>query len=261
MLSSNQRSADSLAMMEDLEQRYNAWHRDMKAAGGLSENPLHFPWYEAAFDHMRQHALGEVLEIGCGRGEYAVWLAKQIAHINITAIDFSHDAIEIAKAWAIRNNCNVRFKQDDAQRLNFSDSSFDYVASCECMEHVSEPARMAHEIHRVLKPGGRFCLTTENYLNGMTLAWAKCWFTGEPFNSGSGAQPIENFFFFWNVAKYLRSAGLVIESTKSCHYQWLLLPHTDPAKLCTTQFSHQWARWLAKPFGRHFSFFGCKPTA
>ena len=114
---------------------------------------------------------------------------------------------------------------------------------------------------RVLKPGGRFCLTTENYLNGMLLAWLHCYLTSRPFNSGSGVQPLEQFFVFPQVKRYLKRAGLVVERTESTHYQWLLLPGVAPARLCTPEFKKSWARILAKPFGRHFSFFGYKPSA
>ena len=127
------------------------------------------------------------------------------------------------------------------------------------MEHVPQPQMMAAEMSRVLKPGGKFCLTTENYLNGILLGWLQSWITGRPFNSGSGVQPLEQFFVFPQVTGYLKRAGLVVEKTESTHYQWLLLPGVDPARLCTRQFKTTWARTLAKPFGRHFSFFGYKP--
>ena len=224
-----------------------------------SADPLRFAWHRAAFGDMQHHARGDVLEIGCGRGEFALWLAGEMPDVSVTAIDFSYDAIAIAKALAAERGANVRLQLDDAQALSFASKSFDYVVSCECLEHVPEPARMAGEICRVLKPGGRFCVTTENYLNGMLTAWGYSWVTGQPFNSGSGVQPHENFFFFWHVLGYLRSAGLIVDRTESCSYQWLLLPRIDPAKLCTEQFSSRWARRLAKPFGRHFSFFGRKP--
>ncbi len=77
--------------------------------------------------------------------------------------------------------------------------------------------------------------------------------------SGSGVQPRENFFLFFQVQKYLSDAGLAVSRTRSSHYQWLLLPRVDPARLCTCEFKSGWARLLAKPFGRHFSFFGHKP--
>jgi hypothetical protein len=117
---------------------------------------------------------------------------------------------------------------------------------------------MALELARVLKPGGRFALTTENYLNGMLIGWLKAWLTRQPFNSGSGIQPRENFFFYWMVRSYLQNAGLTVTKMESSHHQWLLLPKINPATLCTEKFASKWAQTLAFPFGRHVSFFGCK---
>jgi SAM-dependent methyltransferase len=179
--------------------------------------------------------------------------------LNISAVDFSSASVRMAVERAESARVEVQFSKDDAQSLSFPDNSFDHVVSCECMEHVLEPSKMASEINRVLKPGGTFCLTTENYLNGMLIGWAHCWLTGRPFNSGSGVQPHENFFFFWHVSAFLKSAGLVVDEMESCHVQWLMLPRVDPARLCTDRFSNRWTRLLAKPFGRHFSFFGHKP--
>ena len=67
------------------------------------------------------------------------------------------------------------------------------------MEHVLDPPKMAMEIARVLKPGGKFCVTTPSHFNGVLLAWARSWITGKPYDSGAGVQPHENFYFFWNV--------------------------------------------------------------
>ena len=150
------------------------------------------------------------------------------------------------------------FIQGDAQALPFDDLSFDLIVSCECMEHVPHPPQMAREMARVLKPGGQYCLTTENYLNGMLIGWLYSFLSGKPFNSGSGIQPRENFFFYWLVRGYLRNAGLTVERMESCHYQWLLLPRIAPSRLCTRRFDNPLAKRLAFPFGRHMSFFGRK---
>jgi SAM-dependent methyltransferase len=84
---------------------------------------------------------------------------------------------------------------DDAQALKFPSDSFDYIVSCECMEHVLNPRKMTKEIARVLRPGGKFCLSTPSYVNGVLLAWAS-WISGKPYDSGAGVQPHENFYFF-----------------------------------------------------------------
>jgi ubiquinone/menaquinone biosynthesis C-methylase UbiE len=241
-----------------VKESYDRWHGSRSIQTKASNGPRD-PWYESALPHIQQRARGPFLEIGCGRGEFAVWLARTMPALDITAVDFSTTAINEAGQHAVNSGANVKFVEEDAQSLSFSDNSFQYVLSCECLEHVPRPQQMAFEIFRVLKPGGYFCLTTENYLNGMMLSWMHSWVTGQPFNSGSGIQPHENFFLFWQVRRLLHLAGLVIDQTESSHLQWLLLPRVNPAHLCTNHFSNRLVRVLAKPFGRHFTFFGHKP--
>jgi len=237
---------------------YDTWHEAIGAHDG-SRDPLTLPWYRSAFTEIRDDLGGALLEVGCGRGEFAVWLAVAVPGLRITGIDFSGAAIRLARKSAVAAAQPVHFIVGDAQALPFPDNSFDWIVSCECLEHIPRPRAMATEMYRVLKPRGRFCLTTENYLNGMLLAWLRSWLSGKQFDSGSGVQPLEQFFLFFQVQKYLQDTGLVVDHTASSHYQWLLLPRVDPSRLCTREFKSGWARQAAKPFGRHFSFFGHKP--
>lgn len=238
---------------------YDEWHQNLHASTGLRD-PLSFAWHRSAISKVRQFPQGKLLEIGCGRGEFAVHLANAFPEMTITAIDFSETAIQLACDLPGTFLNPPRFLVADAQNLPFLDKSFDWVVSCECLEHVPSPQKMCDDIFRVLKPGGRFCVTTENYLNGMLIGWLRCWIKGIAFDSGSGVQPRENFFVFPMVNNYLQRAGLQVQGTESCHYQWLLLPGVAPARLCTEQFESQWLRFLAKPFGRHYTFFGNRPT-
>ena len=236
---------------------YDQWHEQM-GANYTDEDPLQFAWYSSAAEGLAGFLKGDILEVGCGRGEFARWIAGNYPNSGVTAVDFSQAAITIAQQRTAQIRNTPRFMVGDAQDLKLPDNTFDCVVSCECMEHVPNPQAMANEIYRVLKPGGRFCLTTENYLNGMLIAWLHSWITKRPFNSGSGVQPVENFFLFFQVRKLLMNAGLVVDSMRSSHYQWLLLPRVDPARLCTQHINSMAGRTLAKPFGRHFSFFGHK---
>jgi ubiquinone/menaquinone biosynthesis C-methylase UbiE len=242
--------------MDKLEQ-YNAWHERL-AAEEPEGSVLQHPWYVTVARLLPDLNGKRVLEIGCGRGDFSIWLAGKYEGAKVTGVDFSEAAIQTARERASASDSSAEFKVEDAEALSFPDGSFDYVISCECMEHVPRPERMAQEIHRVLSVGGQFILTTENYFNGMILQWLKTWTTGKPFDSGSGVQPHENFFLFWRVKKILERGGLKVKNMESNHYQWLLLPRTDPMKLVTFDFQSQLLKRVFRPFGRHFTFCGVR---
>jgi ubiquinone/menaquinone biosynthesis C-methylase UbiE len=242
--------------MSDTKASYDTWHA--RQAQGESIKKSFDPWHQTVARRLPDLNAKNVLEVGCGRGDFAIWLAQKFPMAAITAVDFSNKAIEIATARSKEMNAGVSFQVEDAENLRLSDRAFDQVISCECMEHVPHPAKMAREIWRVLKPGGRFILTTENYFNGMMLAWMVSWWRNQPFDSGSGAQPHENFFLFWRVKRILERAGLNVEHTESNYFQWLLLPRCAPHRLCTKDFDNPTIKRLFRPFGRHFSFEGTR---
>lgn len=240
-------------------QDYDHWHEQIGTHEDKTEAPSH-PWHLTVMKLLPDLSGQRVLEIGCGRGDFSIWLSRNFPEADIVGIDFSAKAISIAESRAARAGSKARFMVNDAEALGFDDQEFDYLISCECFEHVPNPESMAAEMCRVLKPAGRFILTTENYLNGMLLAWFMSWLRKTPFDSGSGVQPHENFFLFWRVKALLESGGLKVTHMESNHFQWLLLPRTDPARLATLDFSNQTLKRLLRPFGRHFTFCGHKPA-
>jgi len=236
----------------DIHDKYNDWHT---ATSSFFVNPLDFQWYQTTLKLMPDLNGLEVLEIGCGSGAFSQLLLKKFPSIKLTAIDFSEVAIETAK----KAGHGIQFAVGDAEKLDFPDQSFDFIFSCEVLEHLSHPVNMTKEIYRLLKPGKKFILTTENYLNGMMLMWLKFWILKKPFDSGSGEQPHENFFLFFGVASIIRKGGLKITHTESNHFQWLMLPGLDPKRLCTLDFKSSFLKKLFKPFGRHYTFCGYRP--
>ncbi len=58
------------------------------------------------------------------------------------------------------NIWNVVF--DDMTASSFKTASFDCVVAVEVLEHVKKDADFVREVHRVLKPNGRFLMTTPN---------------------------------------------------------------------------------------------------
>jgi ubiquinone/menaquinone biosynthesis C-methylase UbiE len=232
---------------------YDVWHvRLANEDAGLHS------WHRNVAKFLDLSPGSRLLEIGCGRGHFASYIARRFPEAEVTGVDFSEAAIGIAATNEQIASPNLSFRVGNATALEFADSGFDVVVSCECLEHVPSPDLMAREIGRVLRPGGSFYVTTENYLNGMALMWAKAWITGVPIDTGSGTQPHENFFLFWRVRRMLERNGLGVTHMESDNFQWLMLPKVSPDKLSTQDFRNPRLKRLFRAFGRHFLFAGVR---
>lgn len=95
-----------------------------------------------------------VLDIGCGIGQMAVWMAKQGAHV--TAIDVGPDLIDAARQVASLNSVSVDFRVGNATALEFADASFDAVVGMAILHHLPVDILDAcmEEVRRVLRPDG-----------------------------------------------------------------------------------------------------------
>lgn len=65
------------------------------------------------------------------------------------------DYVEGAEPGAIVDG----IRNEDAQRLTFSDSTFEAVIDSETLEHIPDPNQALREIERVLRPGGAHIFT------------------------------------------------------------------------------------------------------
>jgi ubiquinone/menaquinone biosynthesis C-methylase UbiE len=92
-----------------------------------------------------------VLDLGCGTGRHALWLASIGA--RVTAVDFSEGML--AEARSKPGADTVRFVVHDLHTPLPFGAEFDLVVSGLVLEHLRDLNGFFTEARRVLKPGGR----------------------------------------------------------------------------------------------------------
>jgi SAM-dependent methyltransferase len=103
-------------------------------------------------------APGRVLELGCGPGRNAVYLARQGCHVE--AVDFSPEAIEWARQRAEAAGAAVEFRCCSIFDAALGEAAYDLVYDSGCFHHLAPHRRRDYVelVDRALKPGGRFGL-------------------------------------------------------------------------------------------------------
>jgi SAM-dependent methyltransferase len=96
-----------------------------------------------------------VLEVGCGWGELAEWVARETG-AQVVATDLSERMVELARERGL----DARVA--DVQELPFPDGAFDVVVAAWMLYHVPELDRGLAEVARVLRPGGRLVAVTNS---------------------------------------------------------------------------------------------------
>lgn len=96
----------------------------------------------------------DVLEIGCGAGGGAAFIARNYQPKSLTAIDLL--PVNIAGAQERGEIPGLTFAVGDGTALQFADNSFDVVVNIESSHCYSSIDKFLSEVKRVLKPGGVF---------------------------------------------------------------------------------------------------------
>jgi SAM-dependent methyltransferase len=89
-----------------------------------------------------------VLEIGVGQGTHAQLIASRCR--SFTGIDLTRHAVEMTS-----RRFEFKILQMDAEMMELSDSSFDFIWSWGVIHHSADTRRVLKEMHRVLRPAGK----------------------------------------------------------------------------------------------------------
>ncbi len=124
-----------------------------------------------------------VLDLGCGRGEETIEAARLTGpRGKATGLDLTEGMIAKAREHAaMENAANTAFVQGDIEALPFEACVFDGVMSNCVINHARDKKRAFSEIHRVLRPRGRFVVSDAvskiplpQEVKNDPEAWAQC---------------------------------------------------------------------------------------
>jgi phosphatidylethanolamine/phosphatidyl-N-methylethanolamine N-methyltransferase len=118
----------------------------------LTFGPTLHPGRLQAIQRMQIQPGERVLEVGVGTG---INLSLYPKEASVTGIDFSNSMLEKARERVAKGIRNVRLLQMDAADLKFADDSFDIVYAPYLISVVPDPVKVAREMRRVCRPGGR----------------------------------------------------------------------------------------------------------
>ena len=106
-----------------------------------------------------QPIFGDILEVGTGKGHFALALAKE--GYRFISVDISKEEQRIAKLnlryFGLEGS--VDFRIENAENLSFQDKSFDIIFAVNALHHFINPYRVIDELVRLIKSKGKIILS------------------------------------------------------------------------------------------------------
>lgn len=197
------------------------WHKTASVADGFDaydDLPERLIGYPAVFRALGigTPAVRTVLDYGCGPGKVATRITEADELAQVAAADISPRMLEIARAS--RPHPRIGYQQIDSGKLSFlADHSIDAAMSCYVFINIGELPllhEIAAEVHRVLRPGGRYAvLDTNPDTTGIRFSTFRSGQPGRTYAPGerrqvlldqpNGGDPLELIDHHWPRQSYL----------------------------------------------------------
>ncbi|RKY32638.1 MAG: hypothetical protein DRP74_02030 [Candidatus Omnitrophota bacterium] len=163
-----------------------------------------------------QPIFGDILEVGTGKGHFALELAKE--GYRFTSIDLSEEEQKFAKLnldyFGLKDRVNFRI--ENAEHLSFKDRSFDLIFSINTVHHLENPFKVIDELIRIVSFEGKIIIAdfTEKGLSLMDKIHKQEGRTHQVGKTGLS-----------DIEKYLTEKGFAVSRDNSEFQQILIAYH------------------------------------
>lgn len=189
------------------------WWDPKGPMGALHQiNPLRLQVIEEASPVAQR----QVLDVGCGGGILSEALAR--AGAQVTALDLSTQALDIARAHAQDSGLQIDYREQSAEQCaEQQPSSFDLICCMEMLEHVPAPESVVAACAQLLRPGGSVVFST---LNRHPMALVQAIVGAEYLLNmvPRGTHDYTKFIRPSELARCCREVGLEVRSTRGLGY-------------------------------------------
>ena len=136
------------AVFSSVARRYDIMN-DLMSGG------MHRLWKDRFVARVKPRPGEEILDMAGGTGDVAFRMARRGAFVTVS--DINADMLEVGKNRAEKRGLtNLAWKVENAEKLSFTDASFDAYTIVFGIRNVTDIPSALREAHRVLKRGGRF---------------------------------------------------------------------------------------------------------
>ena len=144
-------------------------YQGIAAAYDYTYGPTLHPGRLEAMEKMALRAGTHVLEVGVGTG---INLALYPRNCRITGIDLSSKMLAKAQGRIDEKGLHhCELAEMDATQLKYADNSFDVVYAPYVISVVPEPVKVAREMYRVCRPGGRVIILNHFKSANRVMGW------------------------------------------------------------------------------------------
>ena len=166
---------------------------------------------------------GLMLDVGCGEGRHIFGVMQDHPMMKCIGIDMDKASLNKAEEgyeyFKSISNAGAEFFIGSAYSLPFESDSFDLIVCSEVLEHLHEYNDAIKEIHRVLKPGGKFYAS-------VPASWPEkiCWYLSKEYQNQPGGHL--RIFNQNNLVDEIEGEGFKFLSSERFHsihspYWWL----------------------------------------